>query len=147
VPGDHLIIVERPGFGRATERVSIDPNTTASVEKTLVERPSPLALVVEPADAHVTIDGAPPGKELAPGQHTVLAQRAGFVRRTETVTAAGGEKLAVAVTLRRGVPIALDPANARVEVDGQPADLADGLVAVPLGREDHRLVARAPGYA
>lgn len=147
VPGDHVIIVERPGFGRATERVTIDPNTTASVEKTLVEKPSPLALKVEPADAQVTVDGAPAGKELAPGPHTLVAARDGYVRHSETVVAAGGEKLTVSIVLRRGVPIALEPAGARVEIDGEAADVAEGMVAVPPGNDGHKLRASAPGYA
>ena len=148
VPGDHIIIIERPGFGRATERVSIEPSSTASIEKTLVERPSPLALKVEPADATVTIDGAPLAgrSELAPGQHTLVAARPGYLRHTEAVSAAGGEKIALTVTLRRGVPVALDPPDARVEVDGEPADIADGLLAVPAGSGPHAVVARAPGH-
>src|SRR5262249_6194547 len=55
VPGDHLIILDRPGFGGATQRVSVDPNSTVPVRKPILERASPLALQLEPADATATL--------------------------------------------------------------------------------------------
>ncbi len=145
VPGDRLVVIDRPGFKRVSEQTFIPANQVTAIEKTLVEKPSTLAVKVTPADAAVEVDGAPAPREVAPGQHTVVARREGFVSARQTVTAAEGKPVELAIALAPGVAVAVTPADAKLFVDGAEAAMVDGLLPLP-GRGAHEVIARAPGY-
>src|SRR5262249_47239801 len=145
VPGDHLVVIDRPGFKRIAERTFIPADQVTAIERTLGEKPSPLAVRVAPADAAVEVDGAPAPKEVAPGEHPVTARRAGYVPARKTVTAAEGKPVEVALELAPGVPVAVTPPDAKLFVDGAEIAAVDGLLPLP-GRGAHEVIARAPGY-
>lgn len=145
VPGDHLLVIDRAGFKRVAERMFIPANQVTTVDRTLAEKPSPLALKVTPADAKIEVDGAPAPKELAPGPHTVVARRDGYVPGTQGVTAAEGKPVDVTLALAPGVAVDVVPAEAKLFVDGAETAAVGGLLPLP-GPGAHEIIARAPGY-
>ncbi len=144
IPGDHLVVVDRPGFVRVTRRVVVEAAATETVEVTLVPRPSPLVVKVTPARATVTVDGAPAGKELAAGEHTLAVTHPGHLRHVQTVRAEGGEPIELEVTLRPGIPITVSPPTAAIAVDGKAVEIVDGMLPIESGAR--QVVASAPGY-
>src|SRR5262249_14128526 len=135
---------DRAGFKRIAERMFIQANQTTTIEKTLAEKPSPLAVKETPADAKVEVDGAPAGQEISPGPHRVTARREGCVSGRQDVTAGAGRPGELAFALVPGVAVTVTPAEGKLFVDGAEAAVVDGLLPVAAGA--HEVVARAPGY-
>jgi hypothetical protein len=141
MPGDHLVIVERPGFQRVARRVEVVAAAVTPLQLTLVEKPSPFRIAVIPTDATVTVDGAPAPAEVAPGEHTVEVRRAGYLPLAGKLRAALGKPIQLEVGLEVGIPVEVTPPEASLTVDGQPVTIVEGMV--PAGRV---IAARAPGY-
>nr|HEX4312574.1 PEGA domain-containing protein [Kofleriaceae bacterium] len=153
LPGDYRIIVERAGYDRWTKQIAIAANQTVPVEVTLVEKASTFALHVTPdgpgAPATLTLDGValtavPPA--IPGGDHELAIARDGFATAKLPVHAHDGAPVSLDVALVPLVPFAVAPPDATpvVTIDGQPATLEHGGVAVPAGA--HALVATAKGY-
>lgn len=144
-PGDHKVTVERPGFARWTERVTVASGTTQAVTVTLTELPSPLAVRVAPPGARITVDGAPYDAKtpVAPGPHKIEVSLDGHEPATLEAIASEGKPIALDVTLARLVPVRVAPPGAELLLDGAPAMLRDGHLVVRPG--PHELVVRARG--
>ena len=148
LPGDYKLIVERAGFERFTTRVTVSANQATQVAVTLVEKASAFALKIAPdGAARLALDGAL--LEAAPqtipgGDHELVVARDGFATAKVAVHAHEGKPVALDVALVPLVPIALAPAAATVTLDGAPAVLEQGGVAVPPGA--HELIASAPSF-
>lgn len=149
LPGDYKVIVERPGFERWSKTISVPAKQTVEVAVTLVEKPSALALHVTPDGARLALDGAalPAAPATVPGgDHELVVARDGYATQKVAVHAHEGAALSLDVALVPLVPLQLAPpdAAATFTVDGKPAVLEHGGVAVPPGA--HALVATAKGY-
>ena len=151
LPGDYKVIVERAGFERWTKTITVPANQTVEVAVTLVEKPSALALHVTPDGAHLALDGAAlpaAPATVAGGDHELVVMRDGYATAKVAVHAHAGAAVSLDVALVPLVPLQLAPpdvaATATITIDGQPAVLEHGGVAVPPGA--HALVAKAAGY-
>jgi hypothetical protein len=147
LPGDYKLIAEREGFERWTGRVDVAASQTAKVAVTLIEKPSALQLHVAPDGATLALDGnalAAAPATVPGGDHELTVSRDGFATATVPVQAHLGAPVAVEVALVPLVPLAVSPADATLLLDGVPAVVERGGVAVPAGA--HALVARAAKY-
>ncbi len=67
-----------------------------------LDAPSTLKLAIEPATAHITLDGHAPPAALSPGAHLLVAEAAGYATVRMPLDARGGEPL----TVRFRMPLA-----------------------------------------
>jgi hypothetical protein len=147
LPGSYRVIVERAGFVRWSQQVEVAPNKTTEVAVTLVEKPSPFTVRVSVDGSKLALDGndiAAPPPQIPGGDHELTVTHPGYATAKLPVHAHVGEPVAVNAELVPLVPFVVTPAGATVTVDGAPAVLEAGGVAVPPGA--HNLVARAPKF-
>ncbi|MCA9675807.1 MAG: PEGA domain-containing protein [Kofleriaceae bacterium] len=152
MPGDYKIIVERPGHKKSSERVSITKGQTLTLERTLVENPSPLTVAVAGGDGvavTVTLDGKPldaPPQALAvdAGDHTLEVAAPGHATERQSFAAHLGAPVELAVTLRPLLAVAINVADAEVLLDDAPVARQDDALVIPAGAVT--LTVRAPGY-
>ncbi len=149
LPGRYKVIVERPGYLRATKQLQIEAGTRANVVLTLTEKPSSLTVTTS-VPAEVSIDGQPVGpspvtRELPAGEHQIEVSSPGHGSEKRTAALHLGEPATLDVTLCELVGLAVTPAEATVEVDGAPARReADGKLCVAPG--EHTVTARAVAF-
>jgi hypothetical protein len=147
LPGGYKVIVERAGFERWTDNVTVERGKTAKLTITLVEKPSLLTVRVAQPGARVTVDDAAidaPAK-VAAGTHQVVVSLAGHADARLEVTTHEGKPVELDVALTPLVAVRVEPAGAQLMLDGKPVVIADGSIAVPPGA--HALVAHAQGFA
>lgn len=146
LPRKLAVIVERPGFERWTGSLTVTAGAVAKLAVTLVEKPSLLTVQVAPQGARVAIDGADYSAPLTvpAGPHTVVVTLAGHLTARLDATAHEGKPVALDVALTRLTPVRVEPAAAIVLLDGKPAVLQDGGIAIPPGAKE--ISAQAPGY-
>lgn len=155
LPDDYKLIVERPGFKKMTEKVTVKAGQTLALERGLLEDPSALRVTAAATggggvpDAIAVLDGkevgAPPLQlEVAAGDHTLELRAAGHVTERVTFTARRGQPVELAVALRRLVAIAVNVEGAEVLVGDAPATYQDGALVLPDGAVT--LTVRADGY-
>jgi len=149
LPGRYKVIVERPGYLRASQQLKIEAGTRASVVLTMTEKPSSLTVTTS-VPAEVSIDGQPAGsspvtRELPAGDHQIEVISPGHGSEKRTVALHQGEPATLDVTLCELVGLAVTPADATVEVDGAPARReADGKLCVSPG--EHTVTAKAVAF-
>ncbi|HUQ04725.1 MAG TPA: PEGA domain-containing protein [Kofleriaceae bacterium] len=151
LPGEYKLIVERPGHKKLTERVTVELGQTLTLERAMLEEPSPLAVSVTAAagTSTVVVDGkelgaAPQSVTVEPGEHTLELRTAGHVTERQTIVAQKGKPIEVALTLRRLVPIAVNVSGAEVLIGDAPAPRESDQLALPTGAVT--LSVRAKGY-
>ncbi|TMQ11269.1 MAG: PEGA domain-containing protein [Deltaproteobacteria bacterium] len=146
LPGDYKVIAERAGFERWTERVAVASDTTTKLSIALIEKPSPVAIRVVPADASVAIDSAPyaAAMTVAAGTHHIVVARAGYAEARLEVVAHEGKPIELDVALTPRVPIRVAPPGATLVLDGKPLAVENGSTVISPG--GHVLVARARGF-
>jgi len=146
LPDEYTVIVERDGFVRWSNRVTVASGQTTQLSVTLLEKPSPLAVQVAPAGAEITVDGAPfdAAKPLPAGRHVVAAALDRHQPERREVVAREGKPIELALTLVPLVPVRIEPAGAALQLDGRPAAASGGTLALPAGA--HSLIARARGF-
>ena len=116
-----------------------------------------LRVRITPADAAVSLDGEPVGRDrlaaelpVNPGRHVVTVERAGFTTRAEPVVVASGESREVAVAL---LGVAAPLGEGTLVLRGAPAAAVlrvDGAVVrspVQLPVRTHHVDLGAPGFA
>ena len=145
LPGDYKVIAQRPGFEIWTGRLVVQPDTTATLAITLVEKPSRLTMRAPPG-AQVTVDGQPfaAPADIAAGTHHVVVTLASHRSARLDAEAHGGVPVALDVVLTPLTPIRVEPPGTALVLDGKPIAIEAGGIAIPPG--DHALVATAKGY-
>jgi hypothetical protein len=145
-PNQYTVIAERPDFKRWTGPVTVKSNDTTRLSITLIEEPSTLTVQVAPAEARVTVDGAPydPAAKLAAGPHEVVIALDGYAEERRRVVAQLGKPIQLDVALMPLVPVHVEPLGAVLRLGGKPVAPQDGRIPLPPG--GHRLVASSPGY-
>jgi hypothetical protein len=140
------VIAERPGFERWSDRVTVEGGQTKQLSVTLVEKPSRLTVQVEPAGAELTLDGAPfdAKKPVPAGRHVIAAALDRYRPERREIEAREGKPVELSLALLPLVPIQVEPAGAALALDGRPAALTGGALALAAGA--HELIARAPGF-
>jgi hypothetical protein len=146
MPGVHKIVAERPGFQPGSQRVTLQSGKPETLAVELVEEPSLLTVRAAQAGAQITVDDAPytaPVK-VPGGSHRVAVTLAGHLDAHLDAVAHGGVPVDLDVALDTIVAVHVEPPTAELVLDGKPATVAAGGIAVSPGA--HHLVARAPGY-
>jgi hypothetical protein len=146
LPGEYKVIAERPGFQRWTGNVSVANGQSQKVSVTLVEKPSLLTVRAEPAGARITVDDAAheAPAQVAAGKHRVEVSLAGHRKERREVEAREGKPVELVVALTPVVPVRIQPPGAQVLLDGQPAAIEQGELAMSPG--EHAIVVRAQGF-
>lgn len=111
-----------------------------------------LELTVSPAEATVTVDGAPTTArsiELDPGRHEVVIEAPGYRRQRREIELRRGASALVDLRLereevRRRLVVDVDPVSATVRIDGRPS--GRGSAEAQLAPGPHELVVEAAGY-
>jgi PEGA domain len=146
LPRSTTVIARRPGFERWSQRVAVRPEASTPIAITLVEKPSLVTVRASPPGAQTTVDGAPYAAPvtLPAGKHRVAVALAGHASVQRDIDAHEGKPVELDLALPAVIPIALEPAGAKLLLDGKPVAIENGGIAVePDSRE---LVARSPGF-
>jgi hypothetical protein len=117
LPGGYNVIAEAPGFEPWTGRVTVTQGTTAKLAIALVEKPSLVTVQATPADARITIGGAPytAAVELPAGKHEVVVEKPGYVPAKGEVVAREGLPVVFKVGLVAEAPkVAVAPPTVTV---------------------------------
>lgn len=162
--GEHVVVVDKPGFERVTERVTIEAGKTAEIDVRLeaakntgklrvTSREEPLRVVVDGVDVGVTpFEGAFPA-----GEHQVEGRSPSARAEAVSVTITAGETVAVELATRPigKLEVRVDGGGA-IEVDGEKvgedrfvAEVAAGTHRVRVTREGYepaeKTIEVAPG--
>jgi hypothetical protein len=155
-PGPHVIQVIAPD-GRSTEQqLDVKPGRKLDILVPLPARaggPSSLAVISDPEQARVFVDGTavgvtPYSGELATGTHTVAVELTGRLRQERQVVGRAGRDVQLSFVLPvmpkdSALTVESNPAGAVVTIDGKERGRTPFLAPVAAGR--HELVLRAPG--
>jgi uncharacterized membrane protein len=142
--GTHHIVVEKEGYLRNEQDVSVHPGEKKSVAVTLEKRGVDFAevrITTTPDQAVVFVDGNRKGrtplslKNITPGEHSLTISKGGYEERNEQITVASGKKKDLEyVLISKQQPAALlvntSPSGAQLTVDGTqvgktPASIQD----------------------
>jgi hypothetical protein len=151
--GEHQVIFAKPGFQTLSRNVSVVVGETKNLIVTLdvVVSPGGLSVSSTPKGALLYVDGISQGKtnqvvgNLAPGQHLVTIETAGYETWSQLVTVKSGEVIPVTANLVAEVNpptgdlrVSSTPSGAAVYVNGNyegttPADSLLDVVDLPPG--------------
>ena len=137
-PGKHQLEASLPGYLPETREVEARANRDQEVSFALEREkgPAQVSVLTEPPGAEVSVDGTAAGTtpldkplELAPGEHQILARRAGFKSVAQAVTVDQGQELSLRFTLAKADPqaqapiigVATIPEGAALFIDGKLA--------------------------
>jgi hypothetical protein len=157
LPGQYRIIIERPGYQKLTDRVTVAADATFKLDKTLTESPSALAVRASLAGAGqsdaaattVVLDGkelgaAPQSATVPAGDHTLEVRASGYATHRQAFAAHEGQPLDVAVVLQPLVAIAVNVEGAEVLLAGQEVAREQGALVLPEGAV--QVTVRAKGF-
>jgi hypothetical protein len=105
-PGEHTIVVKRPGFSEFNRRITVEPGRVNEVVATLDAVAGVVAVNVDVPGASIAIDGdsrgvAPlTGVLLKPGSHVIEARRDGFEAEPKTIGVRAGRDYSVDFHMR-----------------------------------------------
>lgn len=158
--GEHLIILELPGYKTFTQPWSVQKtgSFTFSLERDI--RPGQLDIKTSANDesalgGELLVDGATRGNvpaqvKLAPGEHVLEVKKAGFLDYKETVQIAEGSSLMMVVTLKAAIKkgsliVSSDVEGAEVFVDGERKDTSPAIVK-DLAEGMHQVVVKKESF-
>lgn len=140
--GKHKLEVSLPGYVSDTRAVDARPNRDQEVNFALEREkgPAQVTVVTEPPGAEVSVDGNVAGStpldkpiELEPGDHQIMASRAGYKGVAQSVTVEQGQELSLRLTMAKA--------------DAQPAPPTIGIATIPEGAKfyvDGKLAGTTP---
>lgn len=95
-PGEHTVVVRRPGFAEFTRRVTVEEGRTNEVSVALDAVAGVLSVMADVPGAKVTINGQPRGQvplmnlELKPGPNEIVVSREGFLPEVKQLAVRAG---------------------------------------------------------
>lgn len=119
-PGEHTIVVKRPGFSEFSRRITVEAGRVNEVVARLEAVAGVVAVNADVPGASVVIDGEPRGVApltgvlLRPGSHTIEARRDGFEAEPKTIGVRAGRDYTVDFHMR---PSAGGPSTPVASVD------------------------------
>jgi hypothetical protein len=84
-PGEHTLVVRRPGFAEFTRRITVEAGKSREVSVALDAVAGVVSVSADVPGAHVSVNGQPRGQvpltglELKPGSHEIVVSREGFL--------------------------------------------------------------------
>lgn len=157
-PGKHSLKCAAPRRKGIEKELTVNPAETITADCNLKENPGKLEGTVSPADAAVSIDGALVpvasgafSKELAPGKHTVSAERENYYPASAEVvieaekTAKAGLSLKEKTAWLKGT---VSPAgkDTSVSIDGKKLKVDNGAFSSEVSIGAHSVSAEAKAY-
>lgn len=123
-PGEHTVVVRRPGFSEFSRRITVESGKTNEVAVSLDAVAGVVAVNSDVTGAKVTIDGQPRGQVpltgivLKPGSHEIVVSREGFEPDKQTIAVRAGKDYTVNAYLRPAAASKPEPvASADTPVD------------------------------
>ncbi|MFA5002423.1 MAG: PEGA domain-containing protein, partial [Methanolinea sp.] len=159
-PGEHTIAVNLAGYEPATQTVAVVAGSTVNAEFTLVLIPTTGSLAVNstPSGAAITLDGSETGQvtpytfsELAPGEHTVAVNLAGYETASQTVSVIAGSSVTADFTLiliptTGSIVVNSTPAGAAITLDGTETGQVTQYTFNELAPGEHTVAVNLAGY-
>jgi hypothetical protein len=159
-PGEHTVAVNLAGYEPATQTVAVVAGSTVNAEFTLVLIPTTGSLAVNstPAGAAITLDGSETGQvtpytfnELAPGEHTVAVNLAGYEPASQTVSVIAGSSVTVDFTLiliptTGSIVVNSTPVGAAITLDGTETGQVTPYTFSELAPGEHTVAVNLAGY-
>jgi hypothetical protein len=148
--GTHHIVLERNGYSRAEQDISLGPGEKKSLVVTLEKKSvdsAEMNIITTPDQAVVFIDGNRKGttpltlKNITPGEHSLTISKAGYENRNERINIASGEKKSVEYALTQ-IPI---PAKATLSVNTSPSGAQVTVDGIQVGKTLVSIQDMAPG--
>jgi hypothetical protein len=105
-PGEHSLIVRRPGFADFSRRITAQKGRPIDVPVTLEAVAGVVTVVAEPTGASVSINGQPRGQVplngvvLKPGSYEIVLSKEGFQPDTKNLSVKAGKDYTVTASLR-----------------------------------------------
>lgn len=105
-PGEHVVVVRRPGYSEFAKRVTVDAGRVNEVTATLEAVSAVVSVTVDVPGAAIRVDGEPAGNApltnllLKPGSHDIEARRSGFEPEHNTLLVRAGKDYTVSLHLR-----------------------------------------------
>ena len=100
-PGEHTVVVRRPGFAEFTRRVTVEEGRTNEVSVALDAVAGVVSVIADVPGAKVTINGQPRGQvplmniELKPGPNEIVVSREGFLPEVNKLAVRAGRDYTV----------------------------------------------------
>jgi hypothetical protein len=105
-PGEHTIIVRRPGYTEFSQRVTVEAGRLTELTATMEPVAGVVAVTADVPGAAVYIDGEPAGTAplsgmpLKPGSHDIEVRRQGFATESKRIAVRAGKDYTVDFHLR-----------------------------------------------
>ena len=105
-PGEHTVIVRRPGFAEFNRRITVEEGKTLEVPVALDAVAGVVSVSADVSGARVSINGQPRGSapltgiELKPGQHEIVVTREGFFPEVSKLLIRAGRDYTVNAHMR-----------------------------------------------
>ncbi|MDY7228510.1 PEGA domain-containing protein [Hyalangium rubrum] len=105
-PGEHLVVVRRPGFAEFSRRINVEKGKTAELSVALDAVAGVVSVNADVPGAKVSIDGQPRGQvplanvELKPGSHEIVVSREGFESDVSRIAVRAGRDYTVSAHLK-----------------------------------------------
>jgi PEGA domain len=153
--GLHLVEVRARGYAAKEEKVTVAAGTSGIMKFDLVpggDTVGKMKVVSPTPEAVVFIDGAnvgqvPVEKDLSPGEHFVVVEKAGMGKFEQKVVIEGGQTITITAQLRAsgGLRFLANVEGVDVFVDGEPVGKTPS-VKEDIGTGEHVVTFRKDGY-
>ena len=155
-PGEHTLVVRRPGFAEFSRRVTVQPGKPTEVPITLEAVAGVVTVMADVAGASVAINGQDKGQVpisglvLKPGSYEIVVSKEGYQPDTKNLNVRAGKDYTVAVNLRPSeTPPALVASNTDAPTNPQltptPPPVAQ-TPQIPLKQEEPQVSASQPWF-
>lgn len=105
-PGQHLVVISKPGYATESHTVMVYPNTKGTLAVSLAQLGAVASVGSDPAGASIFVDGRDTGKvtparlTLEKGSHSLTLRKAGYLEASTSVNVGAGETLQLMPTLK-----------------------------------------------
>ncbi len=105
-PGQHLVVISKPGYTTESHTVTIYPSTKGTLAVSLAQLGAVASVGSEPAGASIFVDGRDTGKvtparlTLEKGSHSLALRKAGYLETSTNVNLGAGETLQLMPSLK-----------------------------------------------
>jgi hypothetical protein len=140
-PGEHTVVVRRPGFAEFSRRINVEEGKSNEVSVALDAVAGVLSVTADVPNAKVSIDGQPRGQvplmgiELKPGPHEIVVSRDGFLPETNKLAIRAGRDYTVNAHLTPNAVASNDRPERQPEPNIVPAPPSVTEPQVPLLNE------------
>lgn len=150
-PGEHALQASKKAFETFEQKVTLQPGENLALDIKLVPARGDFKLTVLPADALASVDGVSLATaegaakvKLAPGKHALLVQKPGYRSEEKEIEINSEAETALEVSLAAlpgSIEGSVDPAAAKLEIDGVKVDADKGAFRLEVAPGKHTVAA------